>query len=163
MHLRIVAKPFSLSGKKIIYLDNQELYYAITDSIAGQECVKLINRKDNIVQTIIVRELFILQDSYSIRFLNRENMPVSFKRMEQWTHNYVGKYCGDTYVVKENKSKIYTVAKNETEIALWLKPQKIFLGNEDNFVLYNNSADLELVLSLCLIIHQKESGKRNPG
>ncbi|MXN91656.1 hypothetical protein GR160_10505 [Flavobacterium sp. Sd200] len=162
MHLKIAAKPFSLSGKKLIFVDDKELYSAITDSIAGQECVKLIDKKDNIVLSVIIRELTLLQDSYKVRFLNRENIPIHFNRIERWKPHYKANYHDNTYTVKENEYNIYIISKNGTEIGRYAKHQSTFLSNEDIFIIDDNIADLELVVSLCLIIHEKESDRRNP-
>ncbi|KOS08077.1 hypothetical protein AM493_20020 [Flavobacterium akiainvivens] len=163
MDVRIVSKTFSLSGKKNIFLDNQKLYYTITDSVGGQECVKLIDKQSNIVISIIIRDITLLQDSYTIRFLNRENKPVAFKRTEYWKHNYEGSYHDDTYTIKENAFKVYGILKNGQEIGYWLKSRNFLPTNEDNFKLSDEITDFELVLSLCLIIHEKESDKRNQG
>ena len=162
MHLRIVSKPFSLSGKKIIFINNEELYYAKTDCIAGQSGIKLVNKKEDIILSLIIREFKLQQDSYTIRFLNLENIPIHFARSEQWKHNYEGYYQDNAYGIEKNSSGNYFITENGNTIGSWIKPLKFYLGEEDNFKISDSIKNLHLVISLCLIIHQKECDSRGP-
>ena len=53
----------------------------------------------------------------------------------------------------------YVILKNSVEIASWIESENFSFGEEDNFKIQND-VDIEMVISLTIIIHLKECSKR---
>lgn len=161
MHLKISSKLFSLSSKKDIYLNGENLYSMEPANIVGDYCLKLIELKSGFVKALIVREISFLRDSYNIRLLNQGNLPILFCRNEKWKHNYNGVYNGNKYRIEEIK-KNYVIIKNDILIAKWIRVEHFSFIEEDSFEILDSCNELEFIVSMCLIIYQKEINKRNP-
>jgi hypothetical protein len=161
MHIKITSKPFSLSFKKNIFVNGEKLYGVESGNIVGDYCLKLIDLESGFVKTLIVSETSFLSDSYNIRLLNEENLPIVFNRSERWKHNYNCVYNGNKYCIKEVK-KIYIILKNDIQIATWVKGEHFSFTEEDNFKILDSCTELEFIFSMCLIIHLKELNKRSP-
>lgn len=161
MQLKISTKIFSLSHKNDIYLNGKNLYSVETSNILGDNCLKLIELKNGFAKAIVIREINFLKDSFTIRMLNEGNIPILFSRNKRWKHNYKCIYNGNNYSIEEIK-KNYVIIKNDIIIAKWNKVEYISFVEENNFDILDSCNDLEFIISMCLIIYQKELNKRNP-
>ncbi|MCA1966917.1 MAG: hypothetical protein LDL23_09740 [Flavobacterium sp.] len=161
MHLKISSKLFSLSNKKDIYLNGENLYSMEPTNIVGDYCLKLIELKSGFVKALIVRKTNFLSDSFTIRLLNEGNFPILFCRNVRWKHNYNCVYNGTKYRIEEIKKK-YVIIRNDIIVAKWIKVEYNSFVEEDNFEILDSCNELEFIISMCLIIYQKEIVKRNP-
>lgn len=142
-------------------MNGEKLYGVESANIVGDYCLKLIDLENGFTKALIVKKTSFLSDSFNIRLLNEENIPIVFNRSKRWKHNYNCVYNGNKYRIEEVK-KIYIIRKNEIQIAKWVKEEQFSFTEEDNFEILDSCTELEFIISMCLIIHLKEFNKRSP-
>jgi len=159
MQITVKSKPFSLSSKKIILVDDKELYFAKSEAIAIENHFKLFNSETGFVKSILTREISVFRDSFTIRLLNVDNIELEFKRISIWKHEYEGYYFDNKFEIHHPAFEQYSILKNGTAIAYFRKGEMIF-NKSSNFKLeLFDIKDLELIITFCLFIHIKESEK----
>ncbi len=161
MQITVKSKPFSLSSKKIILINNKELYSAKSELFAVENYFKIFNLETGFVKSILTREISILNDSFVIRLLNEDNIKLKFTRISIWKHEYEGYYFDDKYEILHPEFNQYSILKNGISIG-YFKKEGIFFEKNSNFQLdLVGSKELELIITLCLFIHIKESEKES--
>lgn len=162
MQITVKSKPFSLSSKKIILVNNKELYFAKSEVFAIENYFKIFNLKTGFVKAILTRETSILKDSFKIRLLNNDNIELKFKRISIWKHEYEGYYFDDKYEILHPNFEQYSILKNGTTIAYFKKEKKIFEESSKFQLELVDNKNFELIIVFCLFIHIKESEKGSP-
>lgn len=157
MQITVKSKPFSLSSKKTILVDDQELYFAKSELFAVENYFKIFNSETGFVKSILTREISIFRDRFTIRLLNVDNIELKFKRISIWNHEYEGYYFDNKFEIHNPALEQYSILKNGATIAYFKKGEMIF-NKSSNFKLeLIDKKDLELIITLCLFIHIKES------
>ena len=123
--------------------------------------------KENIIEKGTAK---ILEDDKELRIDNQyylKNRPVKIdiKKMSDYLISMkesIGKLDKDTIdKVREEIKKKYVIIRNDIIIAKWIKVEYISFVEEDNFEILDSCNEIEFIISMCLIIYQKEIIKRN--
>ncbi len=157
--ITIQSKPFSLSSKKYVFVNGEELYTAKTDSFAGENQFKLIDLKSGFVKTIITNEIAFFKHIFNIRILNNDNVKLVFRRKSIFNSTYTGYYFDDKYELFISRFKKHSIFKNDNLIAVFHESNS-FYEEVSDFEIYNSEEkDFELIITICLFIHVHESSK----
>lgn len=157
MKIKISSKLFSLSGTKKIFVDNEEVYITKSETLTNQGKISLIHKESGYVKTILLHEAFFFKDWFHIRLLNKDNVLLKFNRISAYKREYTCFYNNEKYEIRGN-----LILKNDEAIVNWINYDHSTFPQEDDFeiVSFDNN-NLELIISLCLIIHLLESERRS--
>ena len=117
----------------------------------------------NYVRAIILTEISFFKESYNIRLLNKNNVLLKFRRKSILRRDYFADYLNDKYELVKSGNVGHTILKNGKVIAEWTDDKNFILEEQDKFTAFpEESFDMDLVVSLCLIVHFKNCQLRNP-
>ncbi|TNE80602.1 MAG: hypothetical protein EP332_07125 [Bacteroidetes bacterium] len=162
MNIEIRQTKLAVAAQYTILIEDTESYFASKKLFRLLTEIDFVNtnRYPNLLS--IQKRWAWFKSSYDILWMNGEK--AEFRTKSIWDGSYTCVFKQDLYdIIRHSNGRLYSVFKNNQQIAWWDKNKFVWLDGDVYKVTCNSDVNVELLASLCLIVDDITTANRKDG
>lgn len=158
MIIAIHQKKLSTSDQYKIFINDELKYNASRQLIQLMPEIHIIDASNQILKIKIVKRLQWIRAKYDISF--SKSLIYTFKTVSYFRQHYQCSTAVAVYDIYGHRGRKYSIYKDNYQIAWWQKNLITWLEGDTYTITANGNADVDLLISFCLILDNYRSGNK---